>query len=252
MIASPSRQVLDAIPARVLVFLIGAAKLVPIRLALQPVGYGQDEHDYAWSRLIQLGTFTAVGAPTLDVAVAAAVSELDIYDDKNFPAIKSSLERDYPAQAAFVFENLQVEQGVKSVVAVATLLDRLDALESGAGRAKADHKTDLAALALLAKRGYDEAERTRVASLVTTAKTVVLVEPISDEKRETTLLELYRWHCDWSAQAKRLIKKKAYLIALGLASRKKSPKAALAADPTPGPSPAPQPANDPADAPKPA
>jgi hypothetical protein len=125
------------------------------------------------------------------------------------------------------------------VVAVATLLERLDAPESGQGRPKAAHKQDLAALARLATRGYTKDERTRLAGLVATARTVTAVEPISDDERSKILLELYGWLTDWATQAKRVIKKRQHLITLGLAARKKPAKAKPAPVPVPAPTPKP-------------
>ena len=244
MLELPSRQVLDAIPGRVLTFLIGIGKSIVARTALQEAGYGQEEHDYAWSRLMRLGALGVLGSPAKDAAVASAVRELDAWDDANFPSIQATLGRSFADQAAFVFDHLEVKQGAESVVAVATLLDRLDALESGKGRAKGAHKHDLAAIEILAKRGYTKAERARLADLVATAKTVVEVEPISDDDRSTTLAELHGWFTDWSAQAKRLLKKKQQRIALGLASRAKIGKAKRVEAPAPAdgvPAPAPAP-----------
>jgi hypothetical protein len=243
----PSRQVLDAIPGRVLTFLIGIGKSIVARTALQEAGYGQEEHDYAWSRLQRLGMLGAIATPTKDVAVASAVRELDAWDDDNFPSVLATLNRDFAEQAEFVFENLEVKQGAESVVAVGTLLDRLDALESGDGRPKASHKRDLAALELLAKRGYGKKVRAHLAELVATAKTVAAIEPITDDERTTILFELYGWFTDWSAQAKRLLKKKQQRIALGLASRTRKAKAKgddapAPVDGAPAPAPAPSPA----------
>ena len=69
-----------------------------------------------------------------------------------------------------MLKDLSVQQGSPSVVAVETLLDRLDQLESGQGRPKSEHKSDLAAFALLAKRGYPSEERARVRKLASRKK----------------------------------------------------------------------------------
>ena len=75
MLELPSRQVLDAIPGRVLTFLIGIGKSIVARTALQEAGYGQEEHDYAWSRLMRLGALGVLGSPAKDAAVASAVPQ---------------------------------------------------------------------------------------------------------------------------------------------------------------------------------
>ena len=221
----PSRQTLEGVPARVLDFLMGVGKSLALRAALEQKGYGQDEHDYAWERLKLLGALPKPVAALHDKAVQEAVMELDQYDDKNFPPIKAALDRSFPAQSRFVFKDLSVQQGSASVVAVETLLDRLDQLESGQGRPKSEHKSDLAALSLLAKRGYPSEERARVRKLVATARTVnPAPETVSDEQRYKVLLELYWWLKDWSEQTKRSVTKKGLLIQAGLASRKKRKK----------------------------
>lgn len=86
-----------------------------------------------------------------------------------------------------------------------------------------------ALLGLLAERGYPDKELGRLGELVKTAKTVVGVTPAptNDVDRQKALLEGYRWISDWAACARLVITKKGLLIALGLASKKKSKKAVV-------------------------
>lgn len=60
-----------------------------------------------------------------------------------------------------------------------------------------------------------------------TANTAIAVvaTPTNDADRQKALLEGYRWITEWSACARLVITKKSLLIALGLASKKKSQKA---------------------------
>lgn len=217
----PSRQTLDEVPSRVLSFLMAVGESLPIRGALAAKGYTEEEHNLAWSLLQKLAGFATGSAPTLDLAVRDAVTTLDAWDEPNFACIQATLNRLHPDQATFVFDHLEPKQGPESVIAVATLLDRLDALESSPDR-KGTRKADHTALATLAARGYTKEERARLRELVKTAQKVVVAEPISAEDRIKTLIELYGWLTDWSTTAKTIIKRRDHLIRLGLAKRKKA------------------------------
>ena len=89
---------------------------------------------------------------------------------------------------------------------------------------------DKKAIELLASRGYTKAERLRLQALVDAALGV-RAEPgqptppaiVDPEVRRAALLDLKLWVNEWSTVAHARIKKKSWLIRLGLASRK-SPK----------------------------
>lgn len=216
----PGPQTLDETPARVFRLLIGLAKSLPARAALQAKGFTQDEHDYAWSRLQLLGTLP--GAPAaLDEPVRRAIVELDGWDGPHFNAIENTLLRRFPQQAQFVFEGLTAAEGAEAVLGVETLLTRLDALESGTGRDAAVRDADRAAIDVLAARGYPKAERERLRALVRVAKSLSPVPALDQATRDKTQLELYRWFSEWSAHARNGELGRAALIGLGLAQRRK-------------------------------
>src|SRR5262249_31554652 len=172
---------------------------------------------------------------TLDRAVRDAVVELDAWDEPNFAAIETTLVRQFPEQAAFVFEALAPTSGPAALLGVERLLDRLDALEQGTQRPPPSRDADQAAIQLLAKRGYTTEERTRLRDLVLLAKRVPTPPPGIEQTREQTLIELYRWLTEWATHARNAIDSRATLIRLGLAQRR---KAAASEDPTPEPKPA--------------
>ena len=59
---------------------------------------------------------------------------------------------------------------------------------------EASRKKDEAAVALLAERGIDKAERARLSSLVTQAKSLgPAAAPVDDTKRRVALLAVYLW-----------------------------------------------------------
>jgi hypothetical protein len=114
------------------------------------------------------------------------------------------------------------------VLGVATLLDRLDALEKSPER-KATRKADQAALDTLTKRGISTAERARLRALVTTATTAAKSEEDASDAADDgvpneALLKLHAWYGEWSEVARAVIKRRDHLIRLGLAKRKKTAK----------------------------
>jgi len=215
----PGQQTLDEVPNRVFRFLIGLAKSVPARAALQAKGFTQAEHDFAWSRLQLLGTLP--GAPAgVDAVVRSAIVELDGWDGPHFEAIENTLLRSFPEQAQFVFEGLSAAEGAEAVLGVELLLDRLEALE--AGRSAGTRDADRAALDLLAQRGYPKSERERLRALVDVAKSVSPVSAADRSSRGAAQLELYRWFSEWSAHARNAELGRGAMITLGLAVRRKT------------------------------
>jgi len=230
----PGQQTLDEMPTRVFRFLIGIAKSVPARAALQTKGFTQTEHEYAWSRLQLLGSLP--GAPAvLDAAVRQAIAELDGWDSPHFEAIENSLLRSFPDQAQFVFEGLTASEGAEAVLGVEKLLSRLDALETGTGRQPTTRDADRAAIDLLVSRGYSKAERDRLRTLVTVAKTVPAVPAAARTTRDKAQLELYRWFLEWGAHARNAGLGRAALIGLGLAERRRKAEEEATDDPQPSP-----------------
>ncbi len=185
--------------------------------------------------------------------------ELVAWDEPNFRIISATLERRHAAQQAFVFHNLTAQVGSAAVLGVKALLDRLDALESSPDR-EATRKEDHAALKTLAKRGHTKEERERLRQLVDVAcagtpdpMDEAEVEDEDDEAEgdgadetdgagETddgdavvgsdthtkALLELYAWYKEWSEIARAVVKRRDYLIRLGLAHRKPRKKVSAA------------------------
>ena len=151
---------------------------------------------------------------------------LDNWDEDGFRRVRAALNHLHPEQAKFVFAGeLAAATGPAAVVSVATLLTRFDELENSKTR-KATRTQDRAALDTLAQRGITKAERDRLQQLVDTAQGVqepaapAVTDTPSAEQRRAALGELYAWYKDWSETARSVVKKRAYLITLGLAKRK--------------------------------
>jgi hypothetical protein len=125
---------------------------------------------------------------------------------------------------------------------VATFLARLDALQSGSDPARsATREEDQKATQLLARRGFSQQERERLAALVQTAlgSSSLLTLPDNSAlvaQRQARLSALKAWFDEWSAAARAVLAKRSHLITLGLASRRASSRP----EPTPEPAPAPK------------
>jgi hypothetical protein len=99
---------------------------------------------------------------------------------------------------------------------VKTFLDRLDALGAG-------DEADRAALAALARVGLHAGERDRARSLLVAAQSLspLPAEVAPDVDPEVSQRELWQWYRKWSTLARTAVIRRADLIALGLASRRR-------------------------------
>ena len=230
-----SKTVLAETPARVLKFLGAVSKSPPIYKALAAHGYTRDDHQEGWQLLLRAAGYYRL-PPLLPDGNGPAVDALVLLDGwvrTRLPLLRVALGRRYPVQAAFLLSgqphaDLLRKGSAGSVIAVQTLLERLDALEKGPGdkRVRADN---LAALALAAQRGLTSEERSRLRGLVDTVKqggTTVAgpagevegMEEAVDEEQD--LRKLRAWYEEWAGTARVAIERRDYLIQLGLAHRK--------------------------------
>lgn len=228
-----SDEILEATPERATKLLTGIGAVPTVRTLLFQAGMADVE--IAEGRKLLLACLAAPAEPqqaqdTEDaVAQRAAVAELDEWDEPNFARYLAALRRHHPAVAEYVFANLSASTGVAAVQGVATFLARLDTIEEHTDPARQDAKTkkdDTKAVELLAKRGLDAAERARLDELVKVA--LGPTSPLPEdpgaqavgESRKNALAELRGWYDEWATTAKAVVKKRAYLIRLGLATRK--------------------------------
>lgn len=224
-----NRRVLDEVPARALAFLRAAGTSRAIRRFLGKAGYTESDHREGWDLLHASSGFTSGGPPELeDTRVRDAIRALDAWDEDGFRIIRASLGRHFPAQAKFVLEGIAPGVGPASVVAVETLLARLDQLEKGR---PSTAKDDKAAIALLEARGINQKERQKLRDLLVEAKHAQPVEPSTDEHADyAPLAALHTWHLEWSEVARAVVRRRDYLIRLGLASQGEGEHAETDAD----------------------
>ena len=155
-----------------------------------------------------------------------AIKQLDDWDEGGFQIITASLRYRFPEQAAFLLTGLHASTGAAAVLGVKRLLDRLDALESSSERA-ATQQQDQAAVALLAQRGIDASERQRLRALIAVAESApelslpnaqAVAQAESDYLKG--LMALRAWFEEWAGIAHVAIKRRDYLIRMGLAKRR--------------------------------
>jgi hypothetical protein len=232
-----SDEVLEETPERVTRLLNGIGAVATIRTSLHEGGM-QDE-DIVEGRSLLLACLAAPlgNAAVQDTPEAqaqrAAAAELDEWDEPNFARYQATLVRHAPDAAEYVFHELSASTGPKATQGVATFLQRINALDHGSDPARAkSKKADKKAVELLAKRGLTKKVRDHLAELVETAlgPTSVLEEGADPglearEARREKLVALKQWYDEWATTARALVKKRVYLIRLGLAQRKTKVKA---------------------------
>jgi hypothetical protein len=226
----PSDAVLDTMPARGFQFL-GAVSVNPaIRAVFAQRGYTEEIHQIAWADVLKAAGFRKEALAAFEQpGAAAALATIDAWDDPTFRVARGVLAP-FPTQLAFVFNGLEAQKGVASVGSAKTFLDRLDELETSKDR-KATRKEDLAAIAKLAARRIDAAERARLRGLIAIATGFTDSAGPGAEKNATLKEEQRKakiavWYylTEWGEIAKSDITRRDYLIQLGLAKRKKPNK----------------------------
>jgi hypothetical protein len=201
-----------------------------VRAILERRGYTDAYHEKGWELLLKASGYKRAAAPALSrPGAAAAIAELDAWDEPHFRIARAALA-EFPDQRELVFTDLEPQTGAGAVVSITTFLDRLDHLENGKDR-KATRKADHAALAKLSERGISEAERARLRGLLkvamaspepAAAKAPKEAKPAAakDEEPRKAKLALWTFYSEWSEIARADIKRRDYLIQLGLAKRK--------------------------------
>lgn len=215
----PSRRVLAALPERVVRFLYVAATHAGVRAALGAGGFRPSDHAEGIRLLTALCAWSDEGTDPEELRAAReAFDDLARWLAAHRTRFEIALERLCPDELG-VFATLPSAPEA-APVAVSTLLSRLSDLERRAARDPSAAR----ALETLSVRGLDPAERARLAELAHRAQQSPKPEssgPTRDP-RHRELDDLYRWFRDWSHTAHAVIARKDYLVALGLADRKKT------------------------------
>lgn len=239
---------LSNVPVKAAQLLNGLGALPAVRRALLAKGLTRSETDHARRLLaVSLGAFTG-GEPSEEevadteaVATArGALTELDGRDESDFTRVGGALRRFHPRLAAKFFEGIKPGTGARAIASMMALVQRIRALPTLG-------EEGVAARRLLVVRGYDEAELARIDALIQLAlgapeaadeeaeveEVAELIaevglddgeaQSITDEAQRAARVELLAWYEDWVPTIRALIKRKAYLIRMGLAQPARRP-----------------------------
>jgi hypothetical protein len=223
------QQQLDVLGERALKFLAAASQVPTIRTALQSGGYSEQEHRAGWDLVLDLlGYRASLGSAGGNASVLRqreAAAQLDAWDGPNFERARAALDRSFPEQSAYIFDNLAAKSGVDSIAAVRTFVERYVALRDGSDPArKASRKQDKAAAELLStRRIIDEEEVARLRRLIELAISladVPMQTEVDPSARQQTAQKLDGWLRDWRTSARVLITRRDHQIRLGLVERR--------------------------------
>jgi hypothetical protein len=231
----PSRQTLEATYGKSVQFLRGAGTNPQARARLEAHGYGNDDHAEGWRLVLAAGGYQPAAPAPAEPSSAArdAMVKVDAWDEPTHRILRASLQRRFPEQMVFLLEGLAPATNMAAVAGVTTLLDRLDALESGKDR-QGSRKQDKAALGLISGRGITAEKRQEMRALAQQAQQGEAAAPADpardkaradrDQAHEDALLALRHWYEEWSEIARVAVTRRDHLILLGLAKRKTTKK----------------------------
>lgn len=210
--ALPSRQVLAELPPRVVVFLHASGAHTGIRGALTRGGFTANDHREGWALLEAACAYGTEGLdPADDDPARSAAVHITEWVETHFPRLHAALARLHP-EAPSLFSGVEAPPPGEAVLALATWLSRLDSLDPGSP-----------VVTTLAGRGITAATRAELHELLRAAQVAPALDSAAPirARREEELLALHLWFTDWSATARAVIRRKDYLIALGLAGRRR-------------------------------
>jgi hypothetical protein len=202
------------LPARAATFLRAVSVHAPIRAALASGGYGPAEHQEGLTLLVMTCSYGQGGTnPQEDDPQRRAEAALLQWGRTHFGRLHAALMRLHPEYAG-LFSLGDAERSASAVLSIAALLDALDALAAGAP-----------VLATLSSRGRDATVHNRLRGWVNAACEAPTPAPPASDTPDSALQQLHDWYTDWSATARTFIRRKDWLIRLGLGARRR--KAAL-------------------------
>ena len=235
-----SRNTQENALGRALQFLRAVGTDASIMEALKQTGFSEAAQKQGWS--LVLTAYAATGPAVTSITEAPlteATDKVESWQNAMFVRANAALGRLHAEQNAFVFTNLEPGSGIAAVPAVATFLDRLDALESSPER-KSSRKADHAALDTLSERGITKDARKEMRDLVKWIESNQ-AQPLATHKqspREAALVAVYEWVQDWTDCARTVITRRDQLIRLGIGKRRpRKQDVAPAPEPTPSPAP---------------
>lgn len=215
--SKPSDWALRELPARAATFLQAVGSHAAIRAAMQSAGYGPWDHEEGLSLLRSTCAYGTGGLdPAEDEPARDAAAAVAQWTGTHVGRLRAAVERLHP-DALWVFAGFDGGASSSPLLGVAQLLEHLHSLE---GRA---HSAPL--LETLSCRGFDQRERERLQDLLRTAQRALEPSRPRDEPTgrapDEATLALHQWLNDWSTTARAVLKRKDWLIRLGVSRRRK-------------------------------
>ena len=224
-----SRRQKNRIKKKTLKLLEGITRWMAIRSALDLRGYNDEIHDDGWLRFIYCCGYKSVALNwfKVDQDIKKMMAEIDDWDEPNFAVASATLINRFPDQHDYIFTGLQAQRGAGSIASVTLFIDRVNTLNEGTDSEREDFREqDQEAVNLLAQRGIDAATLEHLSELLTIirkgTKGVPDMGPTPEDDREETFIRMKEWYDEWSTIARAVIKRRDYLIVLGLKKPKKS------------------------------
>jgi hypothetical protein len=201
---------------RVLDFLVGVGHR-DARRALEGLGFKDSDLEEGWKRLRALSYVSALGPSE---TAADPLSELAAWESRWFAVGEVVLRLNFPAVHAVVFHKLRRTVGPEVVMAVTTLLDRLEAItrpEEEAGLGEEGRR----ARELLASRSLTDevlAQGRRLLARIgeePDAPSRAELDAQDRDARAAAERHLWSWYLEWSTLARLAISDRRLLRSLG-------------------------------------
>jgi hypothetical protein len=160
-----------------------------------------------------------------ETEAARALNAIDAWDAPAFSAAKAVLANRYPNVEKFLFENLAPATGPASVAGVERFLERVAMLRAGSAAGLSSEEGKGAMELLGARKILDDIQESELLRLISVAKSGArpsefrAPDAVAPE-REKHAIEFLSWLHEWREVARTAIKRRDYLIALGLAQRR--------------------------------
>lgn len=225
---------LEAAPGKVARMLNSIARDEAIRRALESIGLDAGERAEGRRRLmVTLGEVPVPPAPPTPAAKSGeearkALTDLDQKDEGRVARVRAALTAAHPTLVDVVLKGVKAGTGAQAITCTSLLVQHIRALPTLGGEG-------VQARALLAKRGFTDAELTSMENQVNLAlgapeaaeggaeAEAPPAPPVDLAERRAHQESLLAWWKDWSVSARTVITRRDQLISLGLV-RRRSPQ----------------------------
>lgn len=205
---------------RVMKFLVASTE-PPIAQLLVQRGFSEEDRKEGWA-LLDAATGRHLAVPeasgTFQTQYNTVLDQLDDWENIWFDVADAALTRKAKEVHSRLFQNLSKVSGSEVLLTVKSFIGRIREMQ-----ATTDDETQ-AAVALLAKRGLDDACLAEAESLIARIETEQPpTAPTEDTEalkaaREQAGKEMWAWFLDWSKTARTVVKNRNYHVMLGLIS----------------------------------